>query len=519
MLTPYHTLKKYWLGIIISIFLILSFFITRLTNLTILPIFTDEAIYLRWAQIAWHDAAWRFISLTDGKQPLFTWLVIPLMKVIPDPLYAGRLLSVFAGFGSLIGIWLLTWELFKNKKAAILASAFYVFIPFFLFYDRMALVDSLLTMFGIWVFYFGILLARHLRLDLAMILGMILGLALLVKSPATFYMYLLPSTILFLKTSKTGKLKSILTWASLLLVVVIISLAIYNIMRLSSFMHMIAIKDSTFLVGKQEFIDHPFQFLIGNLDGLTDWLRTWLTQPIFYLGLLSLLLGLFRYRREKLFLAVYFILPLMAEGSFAKVLYPRYVLFFSPPLLIATAQIAIELWDKIEKYKENINIQIFIKSLFIGLFLFILSYMLFTDYKILTDPVNAPLHRAEKGQYLDNWPGGAGVKETISIFKEKSRNGKISVFTDGTFGLLPFSLELYLWDNQNIEIKGIWPLPLDKAIPEEILLKAKAMPTYIVFNQIQKTPENWPLKLIAKFPKGHSQVFLRIFEVIQSPSI
>ena len=76
--------------------IIILFFITRFYNILGLPIFTDEAIYVRWAQIASNDANWRFISLTDGKQPMFVWIAMVLMKFISDPLLAGRIVSVAA---------------------------------------------------------------------------------------------------------------------------------------------------------------------------------------------------------------------------------------------------------------------------------------------------------------------------------------------------------------------------------------------------------------------------------------
>lgn len=53
--------------IFIGLFLVAAYFFSRLVNLTLLPIFTDEAIYIHWTQIAEGDAAWRFISLVDGK--------------------------------------------------------------------------------------------------------------------------------------------------------------------------------------------------------------------------------------------------------------------------------------------------------------------------------------------------------------------------------------------------------------------------------------------------------------------
>ncbi|PIV70919.1 hypothetical protein COW57_02575, partial [Candidatus Roizmanbacteria bacterium CG17_big_fil_post_rev_8_21_14_2_50_39_7] len=62
----------------------LLYFATRLYNIKLLPIFNDEGIYIHWAKAAWHDASWRFISLTDGKQPLQTWGTIPFLKLFPN---------------------------------------------------------------------------------------------------------------------------------------------------------------------------------------------------------------------------------------------------------------------------------------------------------------------------------------------------------------------------------------------------------------------------------------------------
>ena len=64
-------IKKHWLEILVCFGILFLYFATRIPHLATLPIFTDEAIYIRWGQIAKNDAAWRFISLTDGKQPLF----------------------------------------------------------------------------------------------------------------------------------------------------------------------------------------------------------------------------------------------------------------------------------------------------------------------------------------------------------------------------------------------------------------------------------------------------------------
>ncbi len=105
-------IKKYSFFIFLIGIIVLYLF-TRLSSILSLPIFTDEAIYVRWSQIASNDANWRFISLTDGKQPMFVWIAMILLKFIKEPLLAGRLVSVGAGFASLVGIFFLTSEIFN----------------------------------------------------------------------------------------------------------------------------------------------------------------------------------------------------------------------------------------------------------------------------------------------------------------------------------------------------------------------------------------------------------------------
>src|SRR5436305_975362 len=115
-----NKIYKYKSEIILATVIGVFYFLLRLIFLNKLPIFTDEAIYLRWAQIALHDSSWRFISLTDGKQPMYVWFAMIFIKFIGDPLLAGRLVSVFAGFFTLIGIFFLTYELFRNKTMSFL---------------------------------------------------------------------------------------------------------------------------------------------------------------------------------------------------------------------------------------------------------------------------------------------------------------------------------------------------------------------------------------------------------------
>ena len=84
------------------------------------PIFGDEAIYIRWAQVMKAEPTLRFLPMSDGKQPLYMWVLMFLLKPTIDPLLLGRSLSMISGLFILIGIFVLTNILFKSKSSDVL---------------------------------------------------------------------------------------------------------------------------------------------------------------------------------------------------------------------------------------------------------------------------------------------------------------------------------------------------------------------------------------------------------------
>ena len=69
--------------------------ILRLPGLRAFPIFGDESIHLHWAQlIRERPIENAFLSLQDPKPPLHFWLLALFLPLSPDPVFAGRLLSL-----------------------------------------------------------------------------------------------------------------------------------------------------------------------------------------------------------------------------------------------------------------------------------------------------------------------------------------------------------------------------------------------------------------------------------------
>ena len=166
--------KQFWIS---SLVILLLAAVLRFWNLNSLPIFADESIYVRWSQVMRAESTLRFLPLSDGKQPFFMWATIPFLKLVSDPLLAGRALSVLAGLGSVVGIGLASFLLFKNPRQTTVTVLIAAVLPYLVFFDRMALADSLLAMFLVWTFVFSYLSFIHKRLDLAMFAGFTLGFA------------------------------------------------------------------------------------------------------------------------------------------------------------------------------------------------------------------------------------------------------------------------------------------------------------------------------------------------------
>ncbi len=132
--------------------------------------------------------------------------------------------------------------------------------------------------------------------------------------------------------------------------------------------------------------------------------------------------------------------------------------------------------------------------------------MLKSDYFILTNFAKAPIAYSDLQQYILDWPAGVGVKEAVKFFDEKSKSGKIFVSTEGTFGLMPYGLEIYLFKNKNVEIKGFWPV--EDLPPKEATDASKTMPVYFLFYQPcaqckvpGDAPQSWPVKKELSFPR------------------
>lgn len=494
-------IKKYFLlkdFLIIGVILLL-FFSTRLINLDKHPIFSDEGIYIHWAKVAWHDASWRFISLTDGKQPLQTWGTIPFLKLFPDnSLLAGRFFAVLGGLISLLGIFLGLNYLF-GKKTAFIGSFLYVLTPYFLFYERLALVDSWVNAGFIWIFFLIILLVKERRLDIALILGFLAGFFLLAKSSVRIFLILgLFAPILIWEKNLFNFIKNKINFLILFSISSIIAVIIYNVQRLSPFLHYVNQKNLTFVMSFEEFLKTPFQYFWNNLK-LTPLYILW--EMGFIIGLIGLIGLIYLIKNNKklgFYFLIWIFLPFITIVFFTKILFPRYLIFFASILLILASY-----------YLSNIKNKNFIYILFLFIFISIFYF----NYSILFDYKNIPFPPVDRGQYIEGWPAGWGIKEIMDFAREKSKEKPVIILAEGNFGMAADVLDVFLKKDDKITIKGYWPIKKEHLEEHQKFLKDNFV--YVFFSHQENLQKNWPIKLIKKIEKPGQKSAFYFFQLIK----
>ncbi len=403
----YNRLKK-WILINKFILLILVFyFVFNLINLTRLPIFNDESIYLSWGWIQTHWAGHEYDSMFDGKQPLMLWF-FGIFSNFFDPLFAGRLVSVIAGGISLIGIYLVTKKIF-NKNSAYLASIIFSISPIFVFYNRQALLESGIICIGIWVFYSLLNLIEKPTNKNGAILGIILGLGVFIKSNSFLFILIsgiIISFYIYWKRKNDLLKPSLISLASLISVdfLILINPVFWNTLA----------SNSRYSFTFSELLSFPVSAWINNFLGFFEIGFFLLTPFIFVTGFLGIFLMIkSKIKNFKIFIA-FFLSILILEILLTKSQSTRYIVPFLVFIIISSSYFLGSLWRG-KLYKKIIVI------LSISIPFVASSFLIFSPMSYLTNL--SKFTRFSEAEYLQGQTSGVGINDAMN-FIEKDANGK-----------------------------------------------------------------------------------------------
>jgi len=499
---------------LIPIFIVLFYLGSHLYQLTQLPVFADEAIYIRWTQLIIDDwQQYLFFPMNDGKTPLMMWLMAPFQFLFSDQLFAGRFISVLIGLGQILSLGYLTKLLGGKQKTVWLTMLLGSTLPFWFFHHRMALTDPLLCLGITWTIIGVVKLINNKQKYLWLgLTALFFGLALWAKLPAIL---IIPSLFLY-AWLKPAKLTPRIKQLAYIALAVLGGLMIFFSLKLHPVFSQLFSRGSDFLYPWKEVIfQDKWRQTVINIPTYIKYFGVYLSWPILLLNLIGQFLPNAKKRRPQhilLLSAILFAAPIALLG---KVVYPRYLLPVSIFLTTSAALVVEELFSITLKQK------LFWKKALWGI---ILGAMLLNIgavsgkfiYFSLTNSDKIPFVSADQEQYLYKWSSGHGIKESVSYINDQAQDHTIAIATEGSFGTLPDGILMY-FHRQNVDgiyVEGIgYPV---KQITEKFSNRAKEFDQILlVANSHRLKLELPPENLLQEYCRPDDAPCLQIWDITQ----
>ncbi len=421
---------------------------SRLINLTKLPIFNDEAIYLDWGWKSLHTSAGLFYSLYDAKPPFLIWIFGIFESVINSPLFVGRLVSVTAGLLTLIGIYKVAKSL-EGSRVALLASVLYIVIPLFAFFDRQALMESSVTAAGVWSFYFLLKILENKRDKYIIYLGLTLGIGIFIKLQALVFLFPVFFILMYHKLFKQVVF-------SLVTTLVVLSPLLFQKIFWSSFS-----SNSRFMLSIPEILSFPFSLWINNVSTTASVSFFHLTPVIFMLAIYGTYLFL---KRKKATLPVFFLVNIILVLFLGRSLNPRYLSAFlvSIPIFCSYAILNIK-----KPFAFLVGVIAVLPAAAFTTLLFFspITYFNFLDKMTVT---------SQKDSYMNDWTSGYGMPETVNHLESLSKDKQIVVGVRLDAGNPESAIFTYFNGSKNVMVTY-----LDPRILNPDLLKLTCLPSNI----------------------------------------
>lgn len=386
--------KNSRINVVLSLMLLLIFCWTRLYEIHKLPLFLDEALYIRWTDTI-AEAGWSGLLAPlneDGQPPLFFWISAVIKKyLLPgDSLLVLRLMSISFGSLAMVGGMGLAYQISKSKRAAWIFGFLYVSVPYTLILERIGMRDSAMT----FVFLSSLLgiysWQKSNQLRSLIFSGAVLSLGIWIKSIAWLAVF---SSLLLLVI--LNKRPAIRAWIAILAPLIISVAVLYFMGAVNS----ITQKNSIFLIEAWPSIsqvrDNTYQVMI--------WLNQYLSTLLFIF--LIFLIAAITLKKDKTIGRFVLVVsaPLMIEIVIAEIFFPRY-------FLISVGGFLVILALYLEKLSRKIHWTHFAVALLV-----LLMPPLTKSIQYVQDPLQTTLPQIEQWQYISGWPAGYGVAETANF--------------------------------------------------------------------------------------------------------
>jgi len=459
--------------------LVLTYALSRLIGLTALPIFTDEAIHIQWAEQILRGNL--LTPLKDGKL-LHVWLIALGLPWVSDPLWAARVLAVLEGAIALYACFRIGARLY-DRLAGFLCAALYVMCPFTLFHDRMALADGPLSAFAALTLLWSIAVIQDERRFYVLLLGLAMAGAILCKMPGLLTL-LTPVMAAFLlaKPPRIRVVKQLALSYCITLTLVVVPVVIFLLTTRQPH-------------EKSVLGENVWTWMVQvatNVQTTYKWLWFYWTPPVLILAVAGFVFAVIKRNREHLLLAATSLVPIVAFIAISRVWVPRYLLLATVPALTLVAGIVtVDITPRVTRLIGLAQpaavraVPGILLLVVVGLFAWKVNWLL------LTNPAQAPLPRVDRNQYVELWPSGYGVVEAAHYLRSLARDypGGIVV---ATHDFQDFGLKVSLMNEKRITVRHLNMRGENNMA--KLVAWSRRKPTFVVLNRppVRRTPSKQP---------------------------
>jgi Dolichyl-phosphate-mannose-protein mannosyltransferase len=391
--------------------------VVRLPSLRALPIFGDEAMFLRLARIlrdAPLDQLW--IPLRLPLAPLHVWLLAVGLPISTDPVVAGRLLSVVFGTVSVVvlavAVLAIGRAFGKRTEDALVAGTFAAVSPFLVFSDRLARPDTLFTLETILAAAVSISFVTRVRsLVPAVAFGVLMGVTMLTRQAVSYPLWLLPPVAAACVGRRDWR--RVLAPLGLSLA---IALALWVPMLVAPGWPDLGTRIFHVALSRPPLsIVERVGLFVRNLAIAVVTLWTYLTPPVFLASLVGLFFLAVARRRLFSFLAAWLFLVFVPVALFAGDYFPRYALPAVPPLLAAVGFVIAFAWRRLPGWRR------------IALVTALLAWPAIAVARGIRDWREWPYLPVDRSQFVTGWPAGEAPERAAAFLSSVARSGPIDV--------------------------------------------------------------------------------------------
>jgi len=371
---------------------------SRIHALEALPLHNDEGLHLTRAVEVWNGHP--FWAISDGK--IINHWLIAVFYPQNAPVFTGRIATVFvAVIGLAAGIGLS--RRLSSYLAVVLVGGLWICASYLFFYERMAFSDAAAGALGLWALLASLRLVRTDRTGDAVLVGVVLGLALLFKFTAAPFAAGVALIIL-----SAGRMPVARRWGLLIIVALVVAALFaaplaYLAWRGEDFFA-IALAWVGAGSGGQGFT------LIENVERLMVILRdlqtgAWATVLIAGLAFAAVLGD--RWLRILLIAALIPLLVILVLGQDAQ---SRHFVVTLPPLIaVAGSGLALLM----NRLRPRLHVP-FAALLLLSLALTFVPFAL----QAYDDPAGLPLPDLMRNQYVREHSSGYGLREAVRAFPQ-----------------------------------------------------------------------------------------------------